>query len=143
MMAMPAEVGEPLGWSMPYTLGHETAGWVDRIGPGTAAGVAEGDAEPQAMQPEQLHNLISPERRSLLGKAQCAHRPQLAGVDVTTWSPTVTATVAIMRDDGAAVGKTGAVEVDGECGRVKGLTVASGSVGGRGVHGMVDVDIDQ
>jgi len=44
MMAMPAEVGEPLGWSMHYTLGHETAGWVDRIGPGTAAGVAEGDA---------------------------------------------------------------------------------------------------
>ena len=31
MMAMPAEVGEALGWSMPFTLGHESAGWVAAV----------------------------------------------------------------------------------------------------------------
>jgi len=44
MMEMPAAFGEPLGWSMPYTLGHETAGWVAALGGDTAAEVGEGDA---------------------------------------------------------------------------------------------------
>ena len=43
MMAMPAAMGEALGWSMPFTLGHETAGWVAAVGNGVD-GVAEGDA---------------------------------------------------------------------------------------------------
>ncbi|MEZ5183966.1 MAG: alcohol dehydrogenase catalytic domain-containing protein [Acidimicrobiales bacterium] len=43
MMAMPAAMGEALGWSMPFTLGHETAGWVAAVGTGVD-GVAEGDA---------------------------------------------------------------------------------------------------
>lgn len=43
MGAMPAEVGRSLGWTVPFTLGHETAGWVDALGPGVA-GLAEGDA---------------------------------------------------------------------------------------------------
>lgn len=37
MMAMDATVGEALGWQMPFTLGHETAGWVDAVGPGVDA----------------------------------------------------------------------------------------------------------
>lgn len=37
MAAMPASVGEALGWSMPFTLGHETAGWVDQLGPGVSS----------------------------------------------------------------------------------------------------------
>lgn len=44
MMGMPAKYGEAAGWSVPFTLGHETAGWVAGIGAGTAAGVGEGDA---------------------------------------------------------------------------------------------------
>lgn len=43
MMAMPAAVGEALGWSMPFTLGHETAGWVEAVGEGVD-GLAVGDA---------------------------------------------------------------------------------------------------
>ena len=42
MMAMPGEVGEHLGWQIPFTLGHETAGWVAAVGDGVV-GVAEGD----------------------------------------------------------------------------------------------------
>lgn len=34
MMAMPAAMGEGLGWSVPFTLGHESAGWVEAVGPG-------------------------------------------------------------------------------------------------------------
>jgi propanol-preferring alcohol dehydrogenase len=37
MMAIDASVGEALGWQMPFTLGHETAGWVDAVGPGLDA----------------------------------------------------------------------------------------------------------
>jgi propanol-preferring alcohol dehydrogenase len=44
MMAMPAKYGRRLGWSMPFTLGHETAGWVAQVGPGAVVDVAEGDA---------------------------------------------------------------------------------------------------
>lgn len=33
MAAMPAEVGEALGWQVPFTLGHEVAGRVARVGP--------------------------------------------------------------------------------------------------------------
>jgi propanol-preferring alcohol dehydrogenase len=29
MRQMPRQVGEKLGWRMPFTLGHETAGWLD------------------------------------------------------------------------------------------------------------------
>jgi propanol-preferring alcohol dehydrogenase len=43
MMAMPAEVGDALGWQVPFTLGHETAGWVAEVG-GDVVGVAVGDA---------------------------------------------------------------------------------------------------
>lgn len=43
MMAMPAAVGEALGWTVPFTLGHETAGWVSAVGAGVAS-VREGDA---------------------------------------------------------------------------------------------------
>lgn len=42
MMAMPEAMGAALGWSMPFTLGHETAGWVAAVGSGVT-GVAEGD----------------------------------------------------------------------------------------------------
>ena len=44
MMEMPAAFGEPLGWSMPFTLGHETAGRVAAVGRGTVLEVGEGDA---------------------------------------------------------------------------------------------------
>ncbi|NLA34592.1 MAG: alcohol dehydrogenase catalytic domain-containing protein [Actinobacteria bacterium] len=33
MMDMPAEIGEMLGWHLPFTLGHEIAGTVAAIGP--------------------------------------------------------------------------------------------------------------
>lgn len=42
MMAMPGAIGADLGWSMPFTLGHETAGWVAAVGAGVT-GVGEGD----------------------------------------------------------------------------------------------------
>ncbi|MFN8019274.1 MAG: alcohol dehydrogenase catalytic domain-containing protein [Acidimicrobiales bacterium] len=42
MAAMPAEVGEALGWSIPFTLGHETAGRIVELGDGVD-GWAEGD----------------------------------------------------------------------------------------------------
>jgi propanol-preferring alcohol dehydrogenase len=42
MRAMPQAVGERLGWAMPYTLGHETGGWVAALGAGVT-GLAEGD----------------------------------------------------------------------------------------------------
>lgn len=44
MMGMPSKYGEAVGWSVPFTLGHETAGWVAGIGAGTVAGVGAGDA---------------------------------------------------------------------------------------------------
>ncbi|CAN5408589.1 NAD(P)-dependent alcohol dehydrogenase [soil metagenome] len=43
MGQLPAPMGEAIGWSVPFTLGHETAGWVDAIGPGVA-GLAVGQA---------------------------------------------------------------------------------------------------
>ncbi|MCB0970586.1 MAG: alcohol dehydrogenase catalytic domain-containing protein, partial [Acidimicrobiales bacterium] len=43
MMAMPADLGASLGWTVPFTLGHEAAGWVAAVGAGVDA-VAEGDA---------------------------------------------------------------------------------------------------
>lgn len=43
MMAMPGDVGEALGWQLPFTLGHETAGWVHEVGEGVSM-VAVGDA---------------------------------------------------------------------------------------------------
>jgi propanol-preferring alcohol dehydrogenase len=43
MMAMPAAIGGSLGWQIPFTLGHETAGWVHDVGEGVA-GFAVGDA---------------------------------------------------------------------------------------------------
>lgn len=42
MLEMPAELGEAIGWRAPFTLGHESAGWVDAWGPGVT-GFAEGD----------------------------------------------------------------------------------------------------
>ena len=43
MMAMPAALGEQLGWQIPFTLGHESAGWVHEVGPGVE-GLEPGDA---------------------------------------------------------------------------------------------------
>lgn len=43
MTQMPGAIGEALGWSMPFTLGHEIAGWVDSWGPGVE-GFQEGEA---------------------------------------------------------------------------------------------------
>lgn len=37
-----AEVGAAIGWDVPFTLGHETAGWVDAVGSGVT-GLREGD----------------------------------------------------------------------------------------------------
>ncbi|QYG91441.1 alcohol dehydrogenase catalytic domain-containing protein [Iamia sp. SCSIO 61187] len=37
MTAMPGEVGEALGWQVPFTLGHETAGTVVEVGAGVTA----------------------------------------------------------------------------------------------------------
>jgi propanol-preferring alcohol dehydrogenase len=34
MMAMPAAVGEAIGWQVPFTLGHESAGWIAAVGAG-------------------------------------------------------------------------------------------------------------
>lgn len=43
MARIPAEVGESIGWRVPFTLGHEIAGHVAGLGAGVT-GVAEGDA---------------------------------------------------------------------------------------------------
>ncbi len=43
MPHLPESLGRQLGWAMPFTLGHETAGWVSALGAG-ATGFAEGDA---------------------------------------------------------------------------------------------------
>ena len=34
MAQIPASIGELLGWSMPFTLGHEVGGWVEEAGDG-------------------------------------------------------------------------------------------------------------
>jgi propanol-preferring alcohol dehydrogenase len=41
MMQMPGELGPTVGWRVPFTLGHETAGWVERCGHG-ATRLSEG-----------------------------------------------------------------------------------------------------
>jgi propanol-preferring alcohol dehydrogenase len=43
MASMPGEIAEALGWRLPFTLGHEVAGWIDRVGPGVD-GFARGDS---------------------------------------------------------------------------------------------------
>lgn len=43
MMEMPGEIGEALGWQMPFTLGHEAAGRVAALGE-QVDGVSVGDA---------------------------------------------------------------------------------------------------
>src|SRR4051794_612492 len=43
MAQVPASMGESMGWQVPFTLGHETAGWIDAIGEGVT-GLTEGDA---------------------------------------------------------------------------------------------------
>jgi alcohol dehydrogenase, propanol-preferring len=43
MRGLPRAAGERMGWAMPYTLGHETGGWIAAVGAGVA-GYAEGDA---------------------------------------------------------------------------------------------------
>ncbi len=43
MGGLTAEIGEALGWSMPFTLGHEVGGWVAAVGEGVA-GLDEGRA---------------------------------------------------------------------------------------------------
>jgi alcohol dehydrogenase, propanol-preferring len=43
MAAVPGEVAEAMGWRLPFTLGHETAGWVDAVG-ADVDGIVEGTA---------------------------------------------------------------------------------------------------
>ena len=43
MSQLPGSLAEPLGWSVPFTLGHEIAGWVAATGDGISD-VAEGQA---------------------------------------------------------------------------------------------------
>src|SRR3954465_9445020 len=43
MAQVPASMGEAMGWQVPFTLGHETGGWIDAVGAGVT-GLAEGDA---------------------------------------------------------------------------------------------------
>src|SRR5438045_4080875 len=43
IMRMPPEIGPLLGWQVPFTIGHESAGWVESIGDGVTK-VAAGDA---------------------------------------------------------------------------------------------------
>lgn len=43
MGELPAEIGEALGWSMPFTLGHEVGGWVAEVGTGVT-GLDDGQA---------------------------------------------------------------------------------------------------
>ncbi|MFE4415714.1 alcohol dehydrogenase catalytic domain-containing protein, partial [Streptomyces sp. NPDC056821] len=43
MLGMPAETGRAMGWNMPFTLGHETAGHIAELGPGVT-GFTSGDA---------------------------------------------------------------------------------------------------
>ncbi|HEB88995.1 MAG TPA: alcohol dehydrogenase [Deltaproteobacteria bacterium] len=43
MPHIPAAMEELMGWKMPFTLGHEVGGWVDRWGPGVT-GLVEGQA---------------------------------------------------------------------------------------------------
>ncbi len=42
MMAMPESTGKMAGWNMPYTLGHETGGWIAELGAGVG-GLKVGD----------------------------------------------------------------------------------------------------
>lgn len=44
MVEMPGAVGEALGWRVPFTLGHETAGHVAAVGSGVEAGPSVSDA---------------------------------------------------------------------------------------------------
>jgi alcohol dehydrogenase, propanol-preferring len=43
MSQIPGDIGEAIGWRVPFTLGHEIAGWVDTLGDGVTS-VAVGDA---------------------------------------------------------------------------------------------------
>jgi propanol-preferring alcohol dehydrogenase len=43
MMHMPGQLGPTLGWQMPFTLGHETAGWIERWG-SRVSGLKQGQA---------------------------------------------------------------------------------------------------
>lgn len=38
MVSMDGGIGEALGWQVPFTLGHETAGWIEDVGPGVDLG---------------------------------------------------------------------------------------------------------
>ena len=43
MQKIPKEFGLQMGWNMPFTLGHETGGWIEHIGEGVK-GFERGDA---------------------------------------------------------------------------------------------------
>src|SRR3954451_12150990 len=43
MAQVPASMGDAMGWQVPFTLGHETAGWIDAVGD-DVTGLTEGDA---------------------------------------------------------------------------------------------------
>ena len=68
MASLPREVGGSLGWAIPFTLGHETAGWVDAVGPG-ADGWAEGT--PVALAAASSCGRCRACRRGL--ESACAH----------------------------------------------------------------------
>src|SRR3954465_12637118 len=58
MMAIPASIGTMLGWRVPFTLGHETAGWIEAIGPGLRGPSAEPAGE--GLRPGGAVALVSP-----------------------------------------------------------------------------------
>jgi propanol-preferring alcohol dehydrogenase len=43
MSQLPGAMGEAIGWRVPFTLGHEIAGWIAELGAGVT-GLSEGDA---------------------------------------------------------------------------------------------------
>ena len=43
MQFIPQDVGDQLGWNMPFTLGHEAGGWIEQVGPGVT-GFEPGEA---------------------------------------------------------------------------------------------------
>jgi len=49
MMSMPGEIGDALDWRVPFTLGHESAGWVEALGRDVPAGAAVAVGEPVAV----------------------------------------------------------------------------------------------
>ena len=62
MMHMPGQLGPTLGWQMPFTLGHETAGWIDSWGSGVSG-----------LQADQAVALVSPTSCGSCGECLGGH----------------------------------------------------------------------